>query len=90
MKYINLKSTGNRKCPSRYSSWLDYYMQSNGLRVTPSCGHKGCSKTADVGAHVKKENSVDNKWYIIPSCQACNKVSTSFEINSNVNPVHVR
>ena len=89
MTYKNLNGTGNRSCPSGYSSWLNYYMSQNGLRVTPRCGHKGCANLADVGAHVKKVGSVDNSWYIIPSCYSCNGISDSFEINANVSPVSV-
>lgn len=90
MTYKNLNGTSDRNCPDGHSSWLNYYMTQNGLRVTPKCGHKGCTNLATVGAHVKKAESVDNSWYIIPSCFSCNRTSTPFEINANISPVRAR
>jgi hypothetical protein len=31
--------------------------------------------TPDVGAHVQKDNSSDNNWYIIPLCREHNKLT---------------
>ena len=90
MKYKNIDGTGGRKCPSGFSSWLEYYMKSNGLTTTPTCSRKGCACNATLGAHVKKVGSTDNSWYIVPLCDACNGLSVDFEINSTVNPIHVR
>ncbi len=90
MKYKNINGTGGRKCPSGFSSWLDYYMKSNGLSAMPTCARKGCTNKATLGAHVKKVGSNDNSWHIIPLCDSCNGLTSEFEINSIVNPISVR
>lgn len=89
MKYKNIKGTSGRTPPAGYTSWLDYYMKKNGLRSTPSCARLYCGETADVGAHVKKVNSCDNSWYIVPLCTGCNMLDDEFELKTGVNPVPV-
>ena len=90
MKYKNINGTSGRKSPTGFSSWLDYYMKTNGINTIPTCAHKGCSNRATIGAHVKKVGANNNSWYIIPLCYSCNGLSIDFEINFNVTPVPVR
>ena len=59
------------------SSWKEYWEKHNdegcefGL-----CGNMSCyDRKADVGGHVVKVNSRDQKWYIVPLCSSCNQLS---------------
>ena len=89
MKYKNINGTGGRTPPAGYGSWLEYYMTVNGLRTVPSCGRLYCGEKAEVGAHVKKVNSTDSSWYIVPLCAGCNKLTDEFELKCDVKPVKV-
>ena len=51
---------------------------------------KNINGTADDGAHVKKVNSSDNSWYIVPLCRSHNHDGYEFELNSDSDPVSVR
>ncbi len=67
MRVKNLNGTSDYKLPTGCTSWKDFYIKRKGFWPS-SCGCLNCSNTADVGAHVKKVNSSDNSWYIIPLC----------------------
>ena len=63
----NLNHTTDRNPPNGCSSWKDFYIKRG--RVWPnSCGCLSCNNQAAVGAHVKKVDSYDNRWHIIPLC----------------------
>ena len=63
----NLNGTADRRPPTGYVSWKDFWKAKKGYWPS-KCAVYGCTDTADVGAHVKKVNSVDNSWYIVPVC----------------------
>lgn len=67
----NLHHTSNR-VPDGYSSWKDYWEKKTGRKWPRLCSHEGCYEEAVVGAHVKKVNSNDNRWYIVPLCSTHN------------------
>jgi hypothetical protein len=76
----NLHVTAEKKC-TVCGSWLKHWEKKTGEKAK-ACMKKGCSATAEVGAHVKKVGTTDNSHYIIPLCQGCNKLTTEFELNS--------
>ena len=83
MKVKNIHS-GNRPAPDGYKSWLDFWMQEKGVSATPNCANKACGTKAAHGGHVKKVNSSDNSWYIVPLCVRCNeKKDLEFEVDSS-------
>jgi len=76
-KFKNLMGTGEKTC--KCSSWLKHWENGNG-KTANLCMEKTCTKKAEVGAHVKKVDSVDNAHYIIPLCKTCNKLDKEFEL----------
>jgi hypothetical protein len=79
MKVKNVVGSSRWPAPSGYSSWLDYWEKKSGKRVS-ICGVVGCSNTDLVGAHVKKVNSTDEKYYITPICRSCNQRTDEFDV----------
>ena len=71
IKVKNLNGTTDNAVPKGYSSWEKFWESKKG-RDFDTCSCKDCTNKAKVGAHVKKANSTDNKWYIIPLCISCN------------------
>ena len=67
MKVTNINGTSDNKC--KCDSWLDHWKKFSGQSLPTYCPEVKCIKTPEVGAHVQKENSTDNSWYIIPLCK---------------------
>jgi len=89
VKVKNLNGTGDR-VPNGYASWLDYWEAKSGQKAT-KCMRVNCSVTGRtnlVGAHVKKVDSSDNKWYIVPLCQADNKRTDEFYVYEPLVPIN--
>ena len=82
----NLNGTSEKECEC--GSWLRHWLNFNSMAtatipsICPSCG-KEMKWTDVVGAHVKKENTIDNNWYIIPLCKKCNSKNSdeTFEVD---------
>lgn len=88
-KVKNLKGTSDR-VPNGYNSWLHYWESATG-QVASKCNRLGCGVTGRsnlVGAHVKKVDSLDNNWYIVPLCQADNMSSDVFYVLGPLVPVN--
>lgn len=73
----NIHGTSNRR-PSGADTWEEYWTQRKGPFTT--CSNAACTNAAEVGAHVKKTYSLDNHWYIVPLCRACNNLTTPFSV----------
>jgi hypothetical protein len=71
IKVKNLRGTDDSPVPSGYKSWIDYWKKKTG-RNYPDCAVYGHHHKADVGAHVQKADSSDNRWYIVPVCYSIN------------------
>lgn len=76
VKVKNIKHTSSKKHKRPLNgreSWLDYYKKSKGISsdMTLPCANIACNKKAEVGGHVKKDDS-EKKWYITPLCSKCN------------------
>lgn len=71
MKVTNINGTSDHDCSC--GSWLKHWENYNYLGqkrplICPACG----SPFVEVGAHVQKHASADEKWYIVPLCKGCN------------------
>ena len=66
----NKKGTSEKKPPSGYSSWLDFWEKKKSKKAD-SCEVIGCKGNPDVGGHVIKVGE-GNKEYILPMCSECN------------------
>jgi hypothetical protein len=89
IKVKNLHGTAGR-VPNGYDSWLDYWETESGQRAT-KCMRVGCNVTGRanlVGAHIKKADSYDNSWYIVPLCQADNMRTDEFYVYEPLVPVN--
>ena len=70
-KVKNLNGTSDNKPPVGFTSWKEYWIAIKGF--WPSlCAAYGCYDAPDVGAHVKKVDSYDDDWYIVPLCSKHN------------------
>ena len=97
MKVKNIDGSSKapfKQPPQGYDSWIAYYK--NMLNYSDSknlcCANIDCSKKNKkiVGAHVRKVDSNDKKWYIVPLCISCNGISSCTEIDiGNTNMVAV-
>lgn len=79
MQYKNLNGTTPNRC--KCGSWLAHF-QHYGTGTSTKCAVKGCSNLSEVGGHVKKISAIDSKWYIVPLCKACNKLTEGFYLKA--------
>ena len=84
IKVKNLNGTSSETKCTEGAYWIDHwanYMNYSGA----CCSRRGCSKTAEVGGHVKKVQSQDNTEYIVPLCNGCNQLSSDeiYEVQEN-------
>lgn len=63
----NLNGTADSTPPTGYVSWKEFYI-SRKCFWPNSCACISCRNSAEVGAHVKKVDSYDNSWHIVPLC----------------------
>lgn len=81
MKWKNIHGTGDNQASK---SWLEIWKERTGHKSTPLCGRKGCGNVATLGGHVKKVDSSDNSWYLLPLCDSCNKLEDPFEKKESI------
>ncbi|MDB5284619.1 MAG: hypothetical protein JWO06_3694 [Bacteroidota bacterium] len=67
MKVRNV-AVGNLTC--KCNNWLEHWCRYGGGFVPKNCSEKSCNNSDLVGAHVQKNDSLDNQTYIIPLCTA--------------------
>jgi hypothetical protein len=70
MRVKNINGTSQNVC--KCGSWLDHWKNFSGQALPTYCPEKTCTGKPEVGAHVQKDNSTDNAWYIVPLCKTCN------------------
>ena len=82
MKVRNLKNTSDRSCKCK--SWMNHWENHHpGAGIAIFCSEKGCGRVTDlVGAHVKKHDSSDGAWYIVPLCKQHNAAEHIIELAS--------
>lgn len=79
MRVTNINGTSFNKCSC--GSWLDHWKRFSGQPLPPYCQQSTCYEKPEVGAHVQKSASTDQKWYIVPLCKTHNsKTGESIEI----------
>lgn len=66
----NKKGTGDKKPPSGYDNWLDFWEKKKGKKAT-ECEVMFCHSSPNLGGHVIKAGE-GNKEYILPMCSKCN------------------
>ena len=77
----NLHSTADRTPSGRDKnlSWKGWWEKHTGKKFK-KCSCSTCNNDADVGAHVKKTDLGDGKWYIVPLCYKCNAKKDPFKV----------
>jgi hypothetical protein len=70
MRIRNINGTSQNTC--KCGSWLNHWKKFSGQAVPSYCPAKNCPEEEMVGAHVQKDNSNDNNWYIFPLCKKHN------------------
>jgi hypothetical protein len=80
MKAKNINGTADFSCPC--GSWLKHWENLHGSEAV-YCSAFGCSKPAEVGAHVRKDDKKDQKWYIIPLCKKHNNQTEELEVSAS-------
>ncbi len=70
IKVKNKKGTEDKRPPTEYSSWLDFWEKKKG-KTAKVCEVKLCEESSDVGGHVIKDGE-GGKEYILPICYSCN------------------
>jgi len=82
MRVTNINGTSPNKC--KCGSWLDHWKKFSRQSVPLYCPTIGCFEKTEVGAHVQKSGSTDQKWYIAPLCKAHNgKTGESIDISDS-------
>ena len=85
MKVRNINGTSDNTC--KCSSWIEHWENYNpaGQSIPSYCPEKTCLKKPTEGAHVQKDDSSDNSWYIIPLCSEHNaKHGETIEVSDSV------
>ena len=83
MKVKNINGTSDNAC--KCGSWLEHWKNYSKQDLPKYCSEKTCTGKPEVGAHVQKDNSTDESWYIVPFCYTHNaKTGESLEIVESV------
>ena len=82
-KVRNINGSSDNKPPEGYSSWIDAWSSLIGCDNV-NCACRDCEKRATDGAHVKKEGTGDNCWYIVPLCHKHNMDNGIIEVVENM------
>jgi hypothetical protein len=86
MKVKNINGTSDNTC--KCSSWLEHWKKFSGQTLSTYCYEEKCTQKPEVGAHVQKDSSTDNSWYIVPLCKTHNgETGKSLNISDSVNLV---
>ena len=72
----NKVGTSDRTC--KCGTWKQHWINNASKTWPRNCSISGCANTATLGAHIINK-SVDGEK-IIPSCDACNKLSNEFDL----------
>lgn len=78
MKVKNINGTSDNTC--KCGSWLKHWEKFSHKSLPTYCVESTCTKVPSVGAHVQKDSTTDNKWYIIPLCDSHNKKTAELTI----------
>jgi len=70
MNVRNINGTSQLDCEC--GSWLEHWKNFSGQALRAYCPVVDCYGKPEVGAHVQKEASSDNRWFIVPLCKPHN------------------
>jgi len=70
MRVNNINGTSDISC--KCGSWLSHWKRFGGTKPLSLCAEIKCPASYEVGAHVQRDNSFDQSWYIIPLCKEHN------------------
>ena len=78
----NIVGTSRRKCKCRHGtkSWLHHWCRKTLLSLPTKCVARGCRRSTQVGAHVRREGEDLRIPWIVPFCQFHNKRRSSHPI----------
>lgn len=79
----NIKSTSECLPSDDSKTWTEFW-EKHAERKFDKCACEHCNNPAEVGAHVKKADSTDGHWYIVPLCRACNNKTVSFGVKKTM------
>lgn len=85
MKVKNINGTSDTTC--KCGTWLNHWKKFSSQSFPTSCPVDGCAKTDLVGAHVQKDSSSDNNWYIYPLCKSHNQAGGTLNVSDYYNLV---
>ena len=78
--YRNVIGSDERKCSC--GSWKEHWKKFSGKKWPSECSVKGCSESADLGAHVHIVG--EKKEWIVPMCTNCNNdPDKTFQLKAN-------
>ncbi len=79
----NLNNTSDRELPSGYFSWIDFWKNKKRLdNHDVQCCNIYCYNYDVVSAHVKISDNDNAAEYVVPLCEACNKLTDNIPIDS--------
>jgi hypothetical protein len=70
MKVKNINGTSDNTCAC--GSWLDHWKIISRQPIPKFCPEENCVQKPEAGAHIQKDNSADDSWYIVPLCKIHN------------------
>ena len=79
VKVHNLNGTGGRVPKDGSASWLEWWKKKTGKSCF-FCSNISCVRASALGGHVQKDAADDDHWYIVPLCDACNQLTSSFSV----------
>ena len=83
MIVTNINGTSQNTC--RCGSWLDHWKKFSGQSIPTYCPEQHCLQKPEVGAHVQKNSSTDNNWFIIPLCKSHNgDYGKTLDVNDSI------
>jgi hypothetical protein len=86
LKLRNINGTSGNTCSC--GSWLEHWKNFSGQPPPIFCPAERCIEKPEVGAHVQKDNSPDDGWYIVPLCKTHSaETDESLTISDSVNLV---
>ena len=83
MKVKNINRMGHNTCRCR--SWLEHWKHFGGPHLPLHCAESLCFQEPELGAHVQKDGSQDDTWYIVPLCKKHNgQIGATLTISDSV------
>lgn len=83
MRVKNINGMCHAMC--RCGSWLAHWKYFGRPHLPLHCAEIMCFQEPELGAHVQKDGSLDDAWYIVPLCKKhSNQIGASLTISDSV------